>query len=221
MTTSAVIRILIVDDHPLMREALCAAIEDETDMIVIGEAHDGQEAIDRFRALRPDVAVMDIYMPVKDGVQAIAEIVAEHPDAHIVALTSTTEDGKVAAAVQAGALGYLLKDTHRTELLRAIREVHRGNSFLPPAVALKLMNSMRQSRDLATAPTEPLTDREIEVLKLIGQGATNQEISKQLRVTEGTVRTHVHHILQKLGLENRNQAILYSLKLQGLDPPSR
>ena len=221
MTADNTIRVLVVDDHPLMREALCAAIEDESDMAVVGEAHDGQQAVSQYRALRPDVTVMDIYMPVKDGVQAIAEIVGEFPDARIIALTSSTEEGKIAGAVQAGALGYLLKDTHRAELLRAIREVRQGNSFLPPSVALKLMNTMRQTHEPGAAIKEPLTDREEEVLRLIGRGATNQDIARQLHVTEGTVRTHVHHILQKLGLENRNQAILYALKILGPEQPKR
>jgi DNA-binding NarL/FixJ family response regulator len=218
---SATIRVLIVDDHPLMRDALRAAIEDEPDMAVAGEACNGEQALDLMRALRPDVTVMDLFMPIKDGLDAIAQMRREQPESHILALTSSADEEKIVSAVQAGALGYLLKDAQRVELLEAIREVSRGHSYLPQSVALKLMNGMRQGRaappDLPPAPppSEPLTERELDVLRLIGQGATNQDIAAKLGVAEGTVRTHVHHILAKLGLANRNQAIVYALR-QGL-----
>ncbi len=216
-----IIRVLIVDDHPLMRDALRAAIEDEPDMAVAGEACNGEQALDLMRALRPDVTVMDLFMPVKDGLDAIAEMRREQPESRILALTSSTDEEKIVSAVQAGALGYLMKDAQRVELLEAIREVSRGHSYLPQSVALKLMNGMRQGRatppDLppTPSPSEPLTDRELDVLRLIGQGATNQDIASKLGVAEGTVRTPVHHILATLGLANRNQAIVYALR-QGL-----
>ena len=207
------IRVLIADDHPLMREALRAAIGDEPDMLVVGEATNGSAAILQVRSLNPDVIVMDLFMPVKNGLEAIAEIRSENPQAQILALTSSTDESMVMSAVQAGALGYLLKECPRTELLQAIREVSRGNSFLPPQIVNKLASSLRQNQKSdPAAPIEPLTDREIEVLELIGQGALNREIAQKLGVSEGTIRTHVHNILGKLGLTNRNQAIVYAMR---------
>lgn len=207
------IRVLVVDDHPLMREALRMAIEDEPDMQVIGEATNGADAVTQARALNPDVTVMDLFMPRQDGLHAIAEIKSHTPGARLLALTSSTDEALVLAAVQAGVLGYLMKDSQREELLRAIREVSCGNTFLPPHIAQKLANSVREhQRERAAQPVEPLTERELEVLRLIGQGASNKQIAHALHVSEGTVRTHVHHLLGKLGLENRNQAILYAVR---------
>lgn len=207
------IRIFVVDDHPLMREALCMAIEDETDMQVIGEASNGEDAVKQWRTLKPDVTVMDLFMPRQGGLEAIAEIKRSEPNARILALTSSTDEAMVLAAVQAGVLGYLMKDSQREELLQAIREVSHGNTFLPPAIALKLANSVReQQKEKPAPPVEPLTEREQEVLGLIGQGASNKEIAQRLNVSEGTVRTHVHNLLGKLGLTNRNQAILYAIR---------
>jgi NarL family two-component system response regulator LiaR len=207
------IRVLVVDDHPLMREALRGAIEDEPDMELAGEADNGLEAIALARTLQPDVTVMDLFMAGMDGLEAIARIREENPDARILALTSSTDESKVMAAVQAGALGYLLKDVQRVELLQAIREVSRDNVYLPPHLARKLFNGMRQGpAKPPVSPAEQLTTREAEILKRIGEGASNREIAEALCVSEGTVRTHVHHILGKLGLKNRNQAILYTLQ---------
>jgi two-component system, NarL family, response regulator LiaR len=215
MSSQAKIRVLIVDDHPLMREALCTAIEDEADLEIAGEASNGVEGVQQARVLKPDVIVMDLYMPLKDGVETITEIRAENPAARILVLTSSSEEGKLMAAVQAGALGYLLKDSSRTVLLQGIRDVAQGQAFLPPHLALKLMDAMRQQGALPpveAAPIEALTDRELDVLKWIGRGASNREIAAALVLADGTVRTHVHHILGKLGLENRNQAILYAIR---------
>jgi len=207
------IRVLIVDDHPLMREALRGAIEDEPDMELVGEADNGLEAVGLAGSLQPDVTVMDLFMAGMDGLEAIARIREENPDARILALTSSTDESKVMAAVQAGALGYLLKEVQRVELLRAIREVSQGNVFLPPHLVRKLFNGMRQGQAKSpVTPVEALTPRETEVLKYIGDGASNREIAEALCVSEGTIRTHVHHILGKLGLKNRNQAILYALQ---------
>ncbi len=212
------IRILVVDDHPLMREALCMAIEDEMDMQVVGEAANGEDAVRQARALNPDVTVMDLFMPRQGGLEAIAQIKREDANARIIALTSSTDEAMVLAAVQAGVLGYLMKDSQREELLHAIREVSRGNTFLPPAIAQKLANSVReQKKEKPAPPVEPLTDREIQVLGLIGQGTSNKEIAQLLNVSEGTVRTHVHNLLGKLGLANRNQAILYAVR-EGITP---
>ncbi len=210
---SPAIRILVVDDHPMMREALCAAIQDEEDMQVIGEATNGIEAVHQARALAPDVTIMDMFLPGKSGLEAIAEIKAQDPAARILVLTSSTDENMVLAAVQAGVLGYLLKDSHRVQLLQAIRSVSQGQSFLSPDVAQKLASGVRRQGKQATPPpVEPLTDRERQVLKLIGQGASNREIAQKLSLTEGTVRTHVHNILGKLGLANRNQALLYAVR---------
>ncbi|CAG0946528.1 partial Response regulator protein VraR, partial [Anaerolineae bacterium] len=168
------IRVLIVDDHPLMRQAIRTAIIVEPDLQIAGEASNGQEAIERARALQPDVTIMDLLMPGKDGLQAITEIRAENPDARIIVLTSLSEEEPVVAAINAGAQGYLLKDVQRDDLLRAIREVAQGNTFLPPAIARKLIDGIQQSKaKTQTTPVEPLTERERAVLKLIGQGASN------------------------------------------------
>lgn len=219
MSEKKIIRVLVADDHPLMRDAICTAIEDEVDLEVIGTAVNGNEAVAQTLALKPDVTVMDLLMPGKTGLEAIAEIRAVDPDAHILALTSSSEDEMVLAAIHAGALGYMLKDSQPADVLQAIRDVGLGNSVLPPAIALKLANSVRRERvSEPPPPIEPLTDRELEVLKLIGAGVSNREIAKKLYLSEGTVRTHVHNILGKLDLKSRNQAILYAVR-QGLGVP--
>lgn len=210
---NSVIRVLIVDDHPLMREALATAIGDEPDMQVVGDATNGVDAAARVRALKPDVTVMDLFLPRQSGLDAVVEIRADDPEARILALTSSTDDAMVLAAIQAGVLGYLMKDSPREELLQAIREVSRGNTFLPPQIARKLANGIRTSRrPEPPQPIEPLTERELEVLRLLGDGASNKQIAQALGVSEGTVRTHVHNLLGKLGLENRSQAILYAVR---------
>ncbi len=212
------LRVLVVDDHPLMREALRMAIEDEPDMQIVGEATNGVEAVQQALALNPDVTVMDLFLPKKSGLEAIAEISTANPHTRILVLTSSADENMVHAAIQAGVLGYLLKDSKRLELLRAIREVGQGNSYLSPDVAVKLANGVRRRGKPNTPPlVEPLTEREQEVLKLVGQGASNREIAQKLSLTEGTVRTHVHNILGKLGLTNRNQAILFAVREGLLD----
>jgi NarL family two-component system response regulator LiaR len=163
------------------------------------------------RALEPDVILLDLLMPRKGGVEAIVEIVAENPQARILVLTSFAEEAKVYAAVKAGALGYLLKDASPKQILAAIREVHRGEPSLPPAIARKLMRELRRTSNLP--PTEdPLTERELEILKLVAQGLPNLEIAERLVISERTVRTHVSSILGKLHLANRTQAALYALR---------
>lgn len=220
------IRVLVVDDHPLMRDALCAAIEVEADMEVVGEAADGREAVEQARALQPDVTVMDLLLPRMGGLEAIAAIREEIPEILILAITSSTEESKVLAAVQAGALGYLLKDARREELLQAIRQVSRGNAYLPPQVALKLMHSVRPPRsDTPPPPREPtgapsterLTARQNEVLNLLGQGLSNWEIAQTLYISKSTVRSHIYHIRGKLGLESRSQTIAYAVRQRMAD----
>ncbi len=207
------LRILVVDDHPLMREAICAAIEDERDMRVVAEAASGTEAVQKANSLHPDVTIMDLYLPNISGLEAITSIIAADPTARILVLTSSTDDENVLAALEAGALGYMLKDSRRLELLQAIRAVGRGDSYVSPDVAVKLANGVRRRGQTAEQPPyEPLTEREQQVLRWLGKGASNREIAQALCLTEGTVRTHVHNILGKLGLTNRHQAILYAVR---------
>lgn len=204
------IRVLITEDHTVVRAGLRALISSEPGLEVVGEAGDGIEAIEKVRTLQPDVILMDISMPRMDGITAIAQIKLEHPQAKILVLTSFVDDDKVFAAIKAGALGYLLKESSPDDLLRGIRSMHRGESWLHPAIAIKLIRELH-------APTkvnleEPLTSRELEILNLVAQGLANKEIAKQLEISERTVRTHVSNILEKLHLTNRTQATLYALK---------
>ncbi|NOZ48629.1 MAG: response regulator transcription factor [Chloroflexi bacterium] len=215
------IRVLVVDDHPLMREALIAALTTEPDMEVAGEAATGQEAVEQAQALQPDVIIMDLLMPGVDGIEAIATIQAELPRTRILAITSSIDGGRVLDAVRAGALGYLLKDVRRGELIRAIREVNRGTPYLPPQVALQLIQGVRQLPPQAPpSPQQPtighdgieLTSRQKEVFILLGQGLSNREIADKLVVSQVTVRSHIYHILGKLGLHNRSQAVAYAVR---------
>jgi NarL family two-component system response regulator LiaR len=205
------IRILIADDHAIVRRGLRTLIASEPGMEVVGEAADGIEAVDQARTLRPDVILMDIVMPRQSGLEAIAQIVEEDAQARILVITSFAEDDKVFPAIKAGALGYLLKDTSPEQLLQAIYAVHRGESSLHPTIALKVIRELNNPPPLP--PTEdPLTEREVEVLRLVAQGMTNQEIAERLVISERTVGNHVGSILAKLHLANRTQATLYALR---------
>jgi NarL family two-component system response regulator LiaR len=211
------IRILIADDHAIVREGLRWLIDTEPGIELVGEAADGVEAVLKARSLQPDVILLDLVMPRKDGIEAIAEIKRENPEARILVLTSFAEDDKVFPAIQAGALGYLLKDSSPQELLKAIREVYQGESSLHPTIARKLIGELNRPSDLP-ATEEPLTEREVEVLSLVARGLSNQEIAERLVVSERTVRSHVSNILGKLHLANRTQAALYAVR-EGLANP--
>ena len=205
------IRILICDDHAVVRRGLRSLVGVKPEMELIGEAVDGEEAVTMAKKLKPDVIIMDLIMPRKDGVTAIAEIKKKNHDARILVLTSFSDDKNVFSAIKAGASGYLLKDSSPEDLLQAIDDVYHGKSSLHPVIAQKVIHEMHQPSDLP--PTDdPLSEREVEVLRNVAQGMSNQEIAQTLKIKEGTVRIHVGNILNKLQLANRTQATLYALR---------
>jgi NarL family two-component system response regulator LiaR len=205
------IRVLIVDDHAIVRKGIRALLEQVEQFEVVGEASDGQEAVTRAESLRPDVILMDLVMPEMDGIAAIRQITTDQEDARILVLTSFAGDDKVFPAIKAGALGYLLKDSDPEDLVAAIESVYRGEPSLSPVIAQKVLSELKQPSDRPPTP-DPLTDREVEVIRLVAKGLSNQVIADQLVVTEATVRAHVSSILSKLHLANRTQAALYALR---------
>lgn len=205
------IRVLIVDDHTVVRDGLQALLSVEPGMQVVGSAADGIEAVHLAQELAPDVILLDLVMPRMDGVQAIIEIKRNNPSARILVLTSFAENHQVFSAIKSGAMGYIMKDTSADELIRAIRDTFHNKPVLQPEIARKLMRDI-QNPVQQTTIENTLTDREMEILRQVALGKTNQEIADELVVSERTVRTHITNILAKLRLSNRTQLALYALK---------
>jgi DNA-binding NarL/FixJ family response regulator len=207
------IRILIADDHAVVRQGLRMFLGLDPELEVAGEAVNGAEAVREAHALQPDVVLMDLLMPVMDGITAITTIRRELPDVEVIALTSVLEDDKVVGAIKAGAIGYLLKDTQADDLRRAIKAAAAGQVQLSPQAAARLMREVRTPDS-----PEALTERETEVLRLLAQGQSNKQIARNLVIGEKTVKTHVSNVLAKLNVQSRTQAALYAVKI-GLVTP--
>jgi NarL family two-component system response regulator LiaR len=202
------IQVLIVDDHSVVRRGLRMFLEDDPELTIAGEARDGAEAVTQAQALKPDVVLMDLLMPVMDGITATGIIRSELPDTEVIALTSVLEDASVVGAVKAGAIGYLLKDTRSEELCRAIKAAAAGQVQLAPGAAARLAREVHGPES-----PESLTERETEVLRLLAEGRANKQIATELMISENTVRTHVSSILAKLGMQSRTQAALYAAQI--------
>ena len=217
VTKTKPIRVLLVDDHAVVRMGLRVFFDLLDDIEVVGEAGDGSEGLAMARRLKPDVILMDLLMPNMDGLTAIGRIKAELPETEIVAVTSFIEEEKVTAALEAGATGYLLKDAEADEVAAAVRAAYNGEMHLDPAVARMLAQRLRD-RKTKPDPVEPLTDRERDVIRLLGQGMSNKEIGTALVITERTARTYVSNILGKLGLASRTQAALWAVEHKLAEP---
>ena len=205
------IRVLICDDHAILRKGIRALLSTEPDIQVVGEACDGQEVLAQVEALEPDVVLMDLVMPKMDGIEATRRLTSQGAWTRVLVLTSFAADDKVFPAIKAGALGYILKDSGPDDLLQAIRQVHRGEPSLEPEIARKVLFELAHPPQRPPTP-DPLTEREMDVLRLIAQGKSNRAIAEDLVLAELTVRTHVSNILGKLHLASRTQAALYALK---------
>jgi len=203
-----VIRVLIADDHSVVREGLRMFLGRDPELAVVGEAADGVEAVELSRQLRPDVVLMDLLMPVMDGIAAISDIRGNMPETEVIALTSVIESTAVIGAVKAGAIGYLLKDIQAPELRRAIKAAAAGQVQLSPQASAYLLREVRTPER-----TEALTERETVVLRLLVQGQSNKEMARDLQIAEDTIKTHVKHILAKLGVQSRTQAVLSAIRL--------
>ena len=198
MSTMRPIKILTVDDHPLLRQGIAGVIQGEKDMLIVGEAANGREAIEMFRSRRPDVTLMDLQMPDVNGIDAIVAIRQEHPQAKIIVLTTYEGDALARRALKAGVAGYILKDMIRTELLEAIRSVHVGKRYIPQRIAAELADHYAE---------DDLSDREIEVLREVARGISNKIIASRLSISEATVKAHMQNILLKLGASDRTHAV--------------
>jgi DNA-binding NarL/FixJ family response regulator len=205
------IKILIADDHPVVREGLNAMLSREADFRVVGEAKDGAEAVNKVKELSPDVVLMDLRMPEMDGVEAMRQIRPANPEVKFIILTTYSDDDYIFSGIEAGARAYLLKDAPRDELFKAIRAVYRGESLIQPVVASKLLDRFSElSR--RTPSGEELSGRELEVLCLMAKGSANKEISAELKIAESTVKTHITNIFQKLGVSDRTEAVTQAIK---------
>lgn len=208
------IKLLIVDDHEVVRDGLTTMLGRQEDFSVVGEARNGVEAVERARELRPEVVLMDLRMPELDGVEAMRRIRAENPDVKFIVLTTYDSDEYIFDAIEAGAKGYLLKDASREELFKAVRAVHSGESLIQPGVATRVLDRFAQLSRQASE-TEVLSQREVEVLQLMAKGAPNKEIGAVLSISESTVKTHVANIFQKLAVNDRTGAVTQALR-QGI-----
>ncbi len=217
MQEARLIRVLVVEDHAVVREGLCSLLTARYGVQVVGQAADGFEAVEKAEALKPDVILMDLAMPRMTGLEAILKIREKDPDARILVLTSFSEDTKVSAAIRAGAMGFLLKDSSVDDLAHAIQSVYRGNLSLPQGLAQRMMAGLFGTEGDA-APMEQLTRRELDVLKCVAQGMSNAEIAQDLSISVPTVHSHVHNLLDKLNLTSRTQAALYAVEI-GLVTP--
>jgi NarL family two-component system response regulator LiaR len=209
---STTIRVFVTDDHAIVRNGIRAVLATQDDMEFVGEAQNGRQAVESVPGADPDVILMDLVMPEMDGIEAIRRITEVEPQRRILVLTSFAADDKVFPAIKAGAMGYLLKESGADDLLEAIRRVHRGETSLHPTIARKLLDEVSQPSRTQTPTEEPLTDREVDVLRLLARGQSNREIAAELVISEATVRTHVSNILGKLHLASRTQAALYALR---------
>lgn len=217
MQEERLIRVLVAEDHAVVRQGLCSLLTAKYGVKVIGEAADGTEAVEKAQSLEPDVILMDMAMPRMTGLEAILKIREKDPDARILVLTSFSKEAKLSAAIKAGAMGILLKDSSADDLAHAIQSVHRGNMLLPQGLAQKVMAGLLGAEG-AAAPVEELTKRELDVLKYLAQGMSNAEIAEALSVSVPTVHSHVHNLLGKLNLTSRTQAALYAVEI-GLVAP--
>jgi DNA-binding NarL/FixJ family response regulator len=200
------IRLVIVDDHPIVRDGLRGVLENQPDFEVVGEAADGEAAVQMASSLSPDIVLMDLRMPVMDGVTALREIRTRNPQCQVLVLTTYDSDADILPAIEAGASGYLLKDSTREELYAAIRAAARGETVLAPAVAARLVGRMRAPAE------EKLSSRELEVLQLVAEGGSNSEIASRLHISQATVKSHLIHIFGKLGVSDRTAAVTVALK---------